>query len=132
MEQSKRLQFWHERKKHTTYFDCGSEHTRIFAKGGATIAVLVPTLAEIEAMEIGGEAKIQIGIARCHKDDNFNKRLGREVSSGRLKEESAEVLEKFILHDQIYFTLRVHNIDIQIYKRFDKEIARIDCVEIVL
>jgi hypothetical protein len=131
MEYDKRLQFWHERRRHCDYYLDGSEHTTIFAKGGITLAILVPTLAEIEAMEIGGEAKLQLGIAKCHTGDNFNKKIGRVVSSGRLREESAKVLEKFILHDQIYITLRVHNIDIQIYKRFDKEIARIDCVEIV-
>ena len=132
MEKNSRLQFWHERNKHTTYFECGSEYTKVLAKGGATIALLVPTLAEIEAMEIGGEAKMKIGIARCSSEDNFNKKLGRDISTGRMQEETAKVLEKFILHDQIYFTLRVHNIDIQIYKRFDKEIARIDCVDMLL
>jgi hypothetical protein len=131
MEKNSRLQFWHERKWHCDYYFDGSEHTTIFAKGGITLAVLVPTLAEIEAMEISGEYGLQLGIAKCHEDDNFNKRIGRVVSTGRMAEVKAKVLEKFILHDQIYITLRVHNIDIQIYKRFDKEIARIDCVEIV-
>lgn len=63
------------------------------AKGGRTIALEVPTLEEFKAFvpSLSTPLVFKIGIADCSKKDHYNKKLGREISKGRMEERAGFV-----------------------------------------
>lgn len=83
------IQFKHERISKSQPFMPGTPlGEMIEAKGGRTIALEVPTVEEFKAFtpSLKNPILLKIGIAECSKKDHYNKKLGREISKGRMKE----------------------------------------------
>lgn len=62
------------------------------AKGGRTIALEVPSTEEYDSFKVLSEGEcfpssitLKIGIAECSKKDHYNKKLGRNISVGRMR-----------------------------------------------
>jgi hypothetical protein len=72
------------------------KHERLFnskggllAKGGRTIALEVPTLEEFQSLQPTLEKPsiiLKIGVAECSKKDHYNRKRGRNISEGRMKD----------------------------------------------
>lgn len=62
--------------------------TNLQAKGGTTLCLEVPTVEEFDALQpsLKTSVVLKFGAAECSKKDNYNKKLGREISKGRLKD----------------------------------------------
>lgn len=57
----------------------------IEAKGGATV-VFGGKVDVTEEAKQGDVIKINIGVSFCHTDDNYNKKIGRNIAKGRVKD----------------------------------------------
>lgn len=69
------------------------KHIRNFwsiSNGGSTIAV---ELSEdsLKEVQVTDKVMIKLGIAKCSEDDCFNKKVGRDLASSRMKEVPLEV-----------------------------------------
>lgn len=76
------IQYFHARKYNS---DIIKDSYSMLARGGETFALIVPPHAT-------GRTQIMLGRAKCHPDDNYNKTLGRTISTARLKLVDATVI----------------------------------------
>lgn len=94
MSQQRTIQFKHDRiYKALKVLDGAKDNEALSAKGGRTIALEVPTVEEFKAFvpSLIEPIRIKIGIANCSKKDHYNKKLGRQISKGRMEELSGYV-----------------------------------------
>jgi hypothetical protein len=93
------IQYFHIRNEHE-YSDV------ILPKGGTTIAVKVPTLEQMQLMVLCESFPIELGIAKCHEDDLYNKKIGRNVSAGRISTIECRVIKSSDTSSGVYVTLQ--------------------------
>lgn len=90
------IQYYHKRSlDYFAYaFDIfGGVKTHLRARGGTTIALEVPTMEQFNAFKITpldhwgpyDSVELEVGLARCSTEDNYNKKVGRLKSKGRMK-----------------------------------------------
>lgn len=58
--------------------------TIIEPKGGMTIAIELPKASLLKDVKIGDKLHTNMGVAKCHEDDLYNKKVGAELASSRL------------------------------------------------
>jgi len=83
--------------KHFRYLTDGSTYD---TKGGTTVAYVDETPSQND-----DEPHVfRYAVAHCHVKDNFNKRVGRLISSGRLKKgmNQVRICLPANLHDELY------------------------------
>jgi hypothetical protein len=92
------IQFLHDRA-----YD---EHGDIlYPKGGNTIVMEKITFEEFEAATPcleEPEFRLRVGIARCSKKENYNKKVGRELAKSRMKHYNLFVTCKSNNYIQLY------------------------------
>lgn len=74
-------------------------HDRVYEpkiKGSGTLVECRRTIA----MACDGEGKVHAGIARCHRNDRFSRKIGREIAKARLEQ------TPFVFSDIEQFRLR--------------------------
>lgn len=88
------------------YFSEGLE-----PRGGQTVVAndLDETLANVT---LKGLNIVEFGVAECHNDDNYNKKLGRELAASRLKGHSMALVD--FRNDQGKCTYRFENMEFKI------------------
>lgn len=72
------IQYNHQRLNNSTY-------TGVDSRGGQTIAFEVPQAWFLKTLQPGDFFEKKVGKARCSNDDNYNKKIGRELASSRMK-----------------------------------------------
>lgn len=79
------IQFCHVRKYKVGCKNSKNYGAELSSHGGLTIAMeeIQPWL--IEQLEIGNFIERKVGKARCSDEDNYNKKIGRELSLSRMK-----------------------------------------------
>ena len=75
----------------------------ILAKGGTTVAI--KDSPDITNVASGDKITLNIGIATCHEDDNYNKRIGRDISNARIVPMEFTVTEDFSHEGEKYVRL---------------------------
>ena len=57
-------------------------------KGGTTLCLEVPTIEEFDALQPSLKEAVvfKFGAAECSAKDHYNKKIGREIAKGRLKD----------------------------------------------
>lgn len=82
-----KLRFYHIRKKEMIYDECLDVNCGdiILARGGQTIVIANNHGINNETRD-EKEITFKVGVSFCHEEDNFNKKIGREVALGRLEE----------------------------------------------
>lgn len=92
-----KIQFHHKRIKKVFMVDLGNGSMmggkQLQSKGGTTIALQVPTIEQFDAFEIFpkdhwgfySSIELDVGIAKCSSEDNYNKKLGRNIAKGRMQ-----------------------------------------------
>lgn len=81
------LQYYHARKyisKHCPECSCDYER-QLLSRGGTTIAVETIQKWVLESLKIGDSIEKRVGKAYCSDKDNYNKKIGIELSSKRTK-----------------------------------------------
>jgi len=80
-------------------------HQRVFSKfatiaievlphGGITIAMETVPVEMFLEMQVGDQLEVEVGKAVCSDKDNYNKKLGREIAQGRMKNVILDVIVK--------------------------------------
>lgn len=109
------IQYYHNRVYHFTEYFAevgGLSVDRAKAKGGKTIALEVFEPWLFDQLVVGDFLEKRVGIARCSYDDNYNKKIGRELAASRLKLRKLTVMQKMndllVLLDEYgnYYVLR--------------------------
>jgi hypothetical protein len=75
------VQFAHVRRSVVT----DNFELRPASRGGYTVALEIPQSWLLAEIKVGESFDKKVGIAICSSDDNYSKKLGRELSSSRLK-----------------------------------------------
>lgn len=82
------IQFNHKRKFHTVdnFPDIGGmEYHVVNPRGGTTIALEVIEPWFFDSLAVNDFFDKKVGSARCSKDDNYCKKVGRQLSTQRMK-----------------------------------------------
>ena len=66
--------------------------TDVSPRGGSTVAMESIPSWLLDTIEQGSSIVRKVGIARCSKDDNYNKKKGREIAESRLKQVTLTVV----------------------------------------
>jgi hypothetical protein len=83
------IQYNHHRQE--TYTDPYFQGTTI-ARGGTTIAMESVPVDMFLEMTVGDQLEVEVGKAVCSKKDNYNRKLGREIAKGRMKNVVLDVI----------------------------------------
>ena len=59
--------------------------TLIQPHGGTTIAMEAVPVDMFLEMGVGDQLEVEVGKAVCSRKDNYNRKLGREIAKGRMK-----------------------------------------------
>lgn len=83
------IQFHHKRL--TVIKQDKLEHTisiDLNPKGGTTLCLEVPSIEEFDALQpsLSTAVIFKFGVAECSTKDHYNKKIGREIALGRLKD----------------------------------------------
>lgn len=76
------IQYNHQRQE--TYTGPYFKGTNI-ARGGITIAMEAVPVDMFLEMTVGDQLEVEVGKAICSKKDNYNRKIGREIAKGRMK-----------------------------------------------
>ena len=68
-------------------------------KGGRTHAIELPKTKDLTNLSLGDKIDIRIGIAKCHPDDLYNKKIGRELALSKIN--NLEAIVKTIQKDYV-------------------------------
>jgi hypothetical protein len=77
------IQYVHNREYQEDHLD--RYNLVLNSRGGETIAFEVPEPWVIEALTIGDFLTKLVGKAKCSDEDNYSKKIGRELASSRMK-----------------------------------------------
>lgn len=77
-------------------YDC-----RISSRGGTTVAMHAIQSWLLPTLRIGDFIERKVGVARCSKDDNYNKKIGRDLATARMKATTLTVIN--IFGDVVFF-----------------------------
>lgn len=87
------IQFHHKRIKTLIGYDIETregfqEVYKLEAKGGTTLCLEVPSIEEFDALQPSLKTPVvfKFGVAECSTKDHYNKKIGREIALGRLKD----------------------------------------------
>lgn len=72
-----------------TRIECDTE---VNPRGGSTVAMESIPSWLLDTIQQGDTIVRKVGIARCSKDDNYNKKKGREIAHSRLKQVTLTVV----------------------------------------
>lgn len=106
------VQFCHKRKYNFTQKLTGLEK-KLCAKGGVTAAL---DLLDVEynrpLMKIGDTISVKASVAICSDQDNYNKKIGRNIALGRLTARQflvKQISDNYIILENsgIEFTIRI-------------------------
>lgn len=81
-----KLQFVHNRE-----LTFKNKELKLLTKGGETIAMEEVPLDMFKQITKEHVLSVHVGKALCSKKDNYNKKIGREIATGRLKEIELDV-----------------------------------------
>jgi hypothetical protein len=62
-------------------------------KGGETIAMEAIEPWHLDQFEVGNFFTKKVGVARCSDEDNYNKKVGRELALSRMKDTVLTVID---------------------------------------
>ncbi len=93
------IQFYHKRSVAKYVFQLGDIKnitTHLDSRGGTTFALQTPTVEQFKEFKIVDISEdcweyrletieLDIGSAKCSKEDNYNKKIGRTIAKGRMK-----------------------------------------------
>ena len=96
-------------------------------KGGKTFAVL--KTRDNNLLKIGDEITLSIGVARCHKDDAFVKKIGRNLSVLNMTPTSFKVIKLIIEEKSKIISLKSKDFIVELSFIQGKEFSRLDYVE---
>ena len=112
------IQYYHDRD----YLDWyeGHDKEQLNPCSGRTVAIEVPEAWFFDTVVVGDFFEKRVGIARCHSEENYNKAIGREVATSRMKltrltvvRNSKDILKKhwIVLEDTAgnFYTLQKNN-----------------------
>lgn len=92
-----KVQFHHKRNYDYVKYSINDDYTGVVkvvkAQGGTTLALQIPTVEEFEAFAIKpldhwgfyDSIELEFGMSKCSSEDNYNKKIGREITKGRMK-----------------------------------------------
>ena len=86
------IQFHHKRKYEPVMTDDMLLRIEVSSKGGETIAMESLQSWFLSELKVGDTFEKRVGKARCSKEDNYNKKTGRELSQSRMKVNKFTVL----------------------------------------
>jgi len=95
-------------------------------KGGKTFAV---QKIRQTGFYLGMEVILNIGLARCHKDDAFVKKTGRELSVNNMLPVAFKITKLIIEEKQIILSLKSKDFIVELSFIQGKEFSRLDYVE---
>jgi hypothetical protein len=79
------IQYVHNREFEKDIYEFDYRCPVLLSRGGETIAFEVPEPWVIEALTIGDFLTKLVGKAKCSDEDNYSKKIGRELASSRMK-----------------------------------------------
>ena len=62
-------------------------------RGGLTVAIEAPHTEVIKQIQVGESFDQKVGIAKCSTEDNYNKKIGRELAVSRMKSTNLKCVE---------------------------------------
>lgn len=81
------IQFCHNRKYDTFLGHDGYTLDGVISpRGGTTVAMEVPELWFVNTLKVGDFFEKRVGTARCSDDDNYSKKIGRDLAVSRMKQ----------------------------------------------
>ena len=82
-----------------------------------------------EVIRIGDEIHLAIGHSKCHPDDNFNRKLGRQIAKDRMEDNIFEVTKIVLTKELTYVTIenKKYRLEYSIYP--NKEYFRLESAE---
>lgn len=113
------IQFCHKRKYKLTLNASGSLQDSLLAKGGVTAALdLSDVAANKDSMKEGDVISVKVALAICSDDDNYNRKIGRNIALGRLAPRPFKVKqtsEKYIILEncEIEFTILISGVHLR-------------------
>jgi hypothetical protein len=108
----------HSKKKTKRFAD-----VPLKSKGGIVYAV---EKLNMTAFYIGEKAKLKFGVARCHKDDAFVKKVGRDLAISKMSEVEFTVVRILQEDDKIYYRFKNDKHEVEIMFKKDKPVSRLD------
>lgn len=103
-----KIQYYHYRiiKVVDKYPEIGGLQKEVIEpKGGKTFALEVPPAWFLESIKVGDFFEKKLGSARCSDEDNYNRKVGREIAHSRMKPKKLTVVNIVELPNQINYVL---------------------------
>lgn len=94
-------------------------------KGGRTFAV---EKIQVRSFSIGKEIDLNIGEAKCHDNESFNKKIGRELAISRMEVKTFKVTRIVYTEKRVDVTLNSENYEVDLSFRSDKKLSRLEHV----
>lgn len=100
-------------------------------KGGQTFAVeKLPAVSFVAPGKfIGIKLNINFGVARCHKEDNFVKKTGRDLAVANMQYTEFTVVKVVLLPNKQYYTLESDKYRMELMFMDGKPFSRLEMVE---
>src|SRR5574343_1213396 len=97
-------------------------------KGGQTFAVeKLPITTYV--LNINNVVHINFGVARCHKEDNFVKKIGRDLAVANMQYTEFTVVKVVLLPNKQYYTLESDKYRMELMFMDGKPFSRLEMVE---
>ena len=77
----------------------------------------------------GTRFKINFGVARCHKEDNFVKKIGRDLAVANMQYTEFTVVKVALLPNKQYYTLESDKYRMELMFMDGKPFSRLEIVE---
>lgn len=97
-------------------------------KGGQTFAV--EKIRRFDLINcVGWKLHINFGVARCHKEDNFVKKTGRDLAVANMQYTEFTVTKVVLLPNKQYYTLESDKYRMELMFMDGKPFSRLEMVE---
>ena len=101
------------------------------SKGGNTFAVEKIERPKLLGLAIGTNVLLNIGVAKCHKDDAFVKAVGRSLATQTMSVQEFTVVKLILDEKSQIVTLKNKNFIVELSFITGKNLSRLDFVECV-
>lgn len=95
-------------------------------KGGTTFAF---EKLNRTAFHIGEKVKLKLGVSRCHKDDNFVKKTGRDLAVANMVELEFKVIRILQEAEKVYYKFENSKYELEIMFMDGKPFSRLETAE---
>lgn len=106
------------------------EFSNVYLKSKGGIVYAVEKLQVFDSIDkmfyIGQKYSINFGVARCHKDDAFVKKIGRDLAISKMALVEFTVTRILQEDDKVYYTFKNDKHEVELTFKKDKAVSRLD------